>query len=468
MDKFQSDPSSRAHAKLSASGTKRWMACSGAPTLIDNLPASFHPPQSEFAALGTAAHSLVEECLNAGLDDSRLYSGYWVGRDGVIAKQKRDPDAFEVTHDMMDAVDVMLSVVREEAKRLGSAVEMRTEFRFDLSWLRPDMFGTNDVSLSLFLDELVVIDYKHGQGVSVEVSYPVEGSVDLQTGELGPAEIRGNTQLMYYALGAAHAYGFTHETITLIIVQPRCPHPKGGVRRFTCTMKELLEFKDQLAAAVDRATTAGEDYLTAPGLAWETKYLKAGEHCRSSFCVKLATCPAVQRLAEKEAQADFAESPHEHPLQVPSTVDQLAQALKWVPLLDARNKAINELALRLAEQGVKVPGQKLVRKKANRTWTQTAEEVATALIQAGLAAEDIMSIPDLRSPSQIEKLSAHAKQLVNGVKEKGADEWTQKPLAVKAVGGLTLAPEGDPRAEVVIDVAADFPKYDPTDDNEDG
>ena len=455
MEKGQSDPSSRAHAKLSASQTKRWMTCHGSTKLIDDMPALFRPPQSEFAALGTAAHSLIEECINSDLPDSRIYKGYWISRDGSIHKSKRDPNAFEVDFDMMDAVDVMLRVVRDERARLGPSAELRNEFKFDLSWLRPEMFGTNDVSISLFLDELVVIDYKHGQGVPVEVSY-----ADEKTGE-----VLGNTQLMYYALGAAHGYDFTHEKVTLIIVQPRCPHPKGGVRRFTCTMGELLEFRDRLAEAVDRVHEANAAYASMKDVDWEAKYLKAGDHCKSSFCAKLATCPAVHRLAEKEAMADFAEDPPSVLLPVPEGVEKLAQALKWVPLLDARNKAINELAQRLAEQGVKVPGQKLVRKKANRAWSTDEFAVQQALVKEGFAEADILSKPELKSPAQIEKIGPKAKQLVNGVKKKDADEWEIAPLAVKGTGGLTLAPESDPREEVVLDTAADFPADDfPTDE----
>jgi hypothetical protein len=451
MDKQQSDPSSRAHAKLSASQTKRWMTCSGSTLLIDNLPPLFRSPQSEFAALGTAAHSLVEECINLGQANCRTYKGYWVSRDGSIHRSKRDPNAFEVDFDMMDAVDTMLRVVREEAERLGPSAEMRNEFKFDLSWLRPDMFGTNDVSISLFLDELVVIDYKHGQGVPVEVSYKDE---DTQ-------KVVGNSQLMYYALGAAHRYDFTHEKITLIIVQPRCPHPHGGVRRFTCSMQELLEFKDKLAVAADRVYEANDSYGAMQTQPWELKYLKAGDHCKSSFCANLATCPALYRLAQEEAMADFAEDPPSTLLPISEGVEKLAQALKWVPVLDARNKAINELAQRLAEQGVKVPGQKLVRKKANRTWTCTDHEVITLLNKHGLSDADIMSKPELKSPAQIEKISASAKLHVNGVKAKGSESWEVAPLAVKGVGGLTLAPDSDPRTEVVVDTTADFPEYDP-------
>ena len=458
MEKNPSDPSSRAHAKLSASQTKRWMTCPGSMRLIDDLPANMRPKQSQFAALGTAAHTLGEVCLQARLPDSRDYLGWWIHAAGEMQKRTPDPVKvalgvwFQVDHDMTDAVDLYLSTVYGELERLGPEAELSVERKFDLSWVRPDMFGTNDASISLFLDELVVIDYKHGQGVPVEVSY-----FDEKVGK----EV-GNSQLAYYGLGAAKGYDFTHERVTLIVVQPRCPHPKGGVRRFTMTMAELLEFRDRLAAAADTVNEAYGDYPTFVAMGketeWEAKYLRAGEHCKSAFCSKLATCPAVHRLAESEARADFADDPVEGMLlPVPQGVEAIAQALKWVPLLDARNKAINELAQRLAEQGVKVPGQKLVRKKANRCWVQDEAAVAEVLAKSGLNPKDFMSTPELRSPAQVEKLGPEARKLVNGHKLKNDEEWIVKPLAEKSVGGLTLAPLSDPREEVTVDPSADFP-----------
>lgn len=479
MEKNQSDPSARAHAKLSASQTKRWMTCPGSMRLIDDLPPAWKPKQSQFAALGTAAHTLGEVCLAARRPDSRDYLGWWIHCTGEMQKRTPDPievergEWFEVDHDMTDAVDTYLRVVYEEVERLGPAAELSIERKFDLSWVRPDMFGTNDASISLFMDELVVIDYKHGQGVPVEVSY-----FDEKLGK----EV-GNSQLAYYGLGAAKAFDFTHEKITLIVVQPRCPHPKGGVRRFTMTMAELLEFRDRLAVAADKVieaynawdelpciersdASAGQKELFA-GLIpspqaqadWEAKYLKAGDHCKSAFCSKLATCNAVTRIAQDEAMADFADDPVEGVmLPVPQGVEAIAQALKWIPLLDARNKAINELAQRLAEQGIQVPGQKLVRKKANRKWVCTDGEVVTLLTNAGLSPKDFLSAPELRSPAQVEKIGPEAKKLVNGHKLKNDENWIVAPLAEKGVGGLTLAPVTDPREEVVIDPSADFPQ----------
>ena len=116
------------------------------------------------------------------------------------------------------------------------------------------------------------------------------------------------------------------------------------------------------------------------------------------------------------------------------------------------------LAMRLAEQGIRVKGHKLVRKKANRTWASDHVGVRTALIAGGLSSADFMSKPELMTPAQVERIGPEAKAIVNGIRcVDRSDTWEIPPLAVKGVGGLTLAHEDDPRAEVVVDVSADFP-----------
>lgn len=463
MNAPASDPSARAHARLSASQAKRWMACPGSVKIIDEIPAKLRPGQSSFAALGTAAHTLGEACLSQGKRDSRDYKDYWIHLSGEIQKRTPDPDEpgwFQVDFDMMDAVDVYLSVVWGELERLGPAAELRIEHKFDLSWLRPDMFGTNDCSISLFLDELVVIDYKHGQGVPVEVYSVGEGG-----------KTKPNPQLAYYGLGAAEADEFTHQKVTLIVVQPRCPHPKGGVRRYEMTMAELMEFKEELAAAADKAREAEEAWDPSCGFEgteeWQLKYLQAGDHCKTAFCPKLGhPCPAAFRQAQTEAMADFADDPYE--LEAPGAGDspdltKLAHTLKWVPFLDAFIKSTEAHAQRLAETGIKVPEHKLVRKKANRSFIGEDDVVIAKLTAGGLQKADLMTDPKLKSPAQVEKLGKVAKELVNGVKNKdydpsveGSKEWLKEPLAAKGVGSITLAHESDPREEVVVDPAQDF------------
>ena len=467
-----SDPSARAHARLSASGSKRWMACPGSVALSDALPAEFKK-SSIHAERGTAAHTLVELTLGERLSDCRQYENYWIHVSGVYQKNvPKHPDTgeplkdgqqgwFIVDHDMMSAVDVMVETTYAELERLGPQAEMALERKFDLSWLRPQMFGTSDVSISLFLSELVVIDYKHGQGVPVEVVVR-----DEATGKL-----KMNSQLGYYALGVAEADGFTHETVTLIVVQPRCPHNDGPVRRYSFPMSELLELRDRLGEAADRVREADAAYQAIEDevdwIEWDAAYLRAGDHCKDSFCPKFGTCSAAYRHAQEVAMADFADDPF--PLPVPTPEDdmqRLANVLRWSSFLDGFVKAAKAHGMRAKEQGMVVPDHKVIRGKSNRAWVVPDDEViaaVTALVPEGMTVSGLMTEPKLKSPAQLEKLDKKIKELVNGIPNKDHDAndpnspvWKVAPLAVKRPGKLTLVHISKPGEEVAIDPSLDF------------
>jgi hypothetical protein len=443
------------------------MACPGSPAVIDELPESFKR-SSVHADLGTAAHTLVETCLTAGLEDCRQYADYWIHLSGIVQRnsppldEEGDPIEygwFFVDDDMMSAVDVMLETVWAEKARLGPMAELGIETRFDLSWLRPEMFGTSDASVSLFLGELVVIDYKHGQGVPVEVCYRDDA------GRLKP-----NSQLAYYALGVAKEYDFTHEEVTLIVVQPRCPHHEGGVRRFSFPMSDLIAFRDELAVAVDTVHTAEDEYRRLEDqvdwLEWEAQWLRPGDHCKDSFCPKLGVCPAAYRKAQELAAVDFADDPFALDAPIPEDdMHRLSQLLKWSSFLDGLVKAVKTMGMRAkVDLKMDVPEHKIVRAKSNRSYVVPEEDVVAAVVGVlGRPQEEAYAPRKLKSPAQLEKMGKEAKRLVNGVKNPDWDpedptspEWTVAPLALKRPGKLVLAHVDDPREEVSADVADDF------------
>ena len=162
----------RAHAVLSASGSDRWMNCPGSIRLE-----ALAPPESEspYAAWGTQGHEYAEQ---------------------VLRKQKTVAELPEEFQEVVQKyVDYVLA--------LGGTLFI--EHRFDLSWLHPNMFGTCD-AIVIVGNVMHVVDLKTGQGVKVDAE--------------------NNTQLLYYALGAYHDYGYLWDikTIKLHIVQPRIYH----------------------------------------------------------------------------------------------------------------------------------------------------------------------------------------------------------------------------------------------------
>jgi hypothetical protein len=114
-------------------------------------------------------------------------------------------------------------------------------------------------------------------------------------------------------------------------------------------------------------------------------------------------------------------------------IDQIAHYLEQAPLIEAFIKDLQQMAHGLLEEGRKVPGWKLVNKRATRQWTNEDKAVAF-MTQAGIEA---WGEPKPLSPAQAEKALKKAKI------ELPAD------LVAAVSTGSTLAPENDPRPAVL-------------------
>lgn len=451
-----------AHAKKSASGSKRWMNCPGSLPLVASMDPNLLRPSGAAAMLGTCAHGLGERCLIEGTDAlDYLGAIIWLDQneDAFLIDDRPDCDTpaqlsanlgkdvkffAHVDDKMVEGVQLYLDTVRADKDEMGETCEMFVERRFDLTWLRPDMFGTSDCTLYQFLGLLRVVDYKNGYL-----------SVDAED----------NSQGMYYALGMANEVDWLFEEAEVVIVQPNSKDGKG-VKRFRMTKAELETFRDLLGEASDRVDEATEALNACEDETdfreWAGTYLDAGDGDHCTFCDAFATCPAATARAESIAIADFSDDPpSENEVHVTDeeSLERLSQLLKWGDYLDKLIKAAKTLGQRRLEQGLEVPGYKLVTGKANRIYAKTDEEIIAALkADAGVDPTDCYEEPKppkLKSPAQLEKLGKKVKARIAGVYDEDKETWVKEPLAIKPVGKLTIAPLSDKREAVIPGTAAD-------------
>lgn len=452
------------HARISASGMKRTIKCAGSIALVESMPQHLRRGSGAAARQGTAAHGLGEHCLTTGLDTSYGLLGGCVtldehedatvwGPDQIPAEA---PHTFPIDDDMCNAVDVYLRVAREIVATIADP-DVLVERTFNLDWLRPDLGGTSDLTIWEFMGTLYVIDYKHGQGVVVEVDE--------------------NEQMLTYALGMAEEVDWLFEDLVLIIVQPRAPHLEGGVRRWTTTKERLRQFQGEVAAAYDRTMEAGEELsghlakakfgtIAAVPPEWAEKYLVAGDHC--TFCDAAGPlCPAVRRRVQEAAGADFADVaedddclarnlPTEEELANEEVAHRIAEVLDWVPAMDRFIKAAKELGFRHSLAGHKLPGHKLVEGRSLRKYVVPEATIVERIVaeKPDIDVERLYEPKKIKSPAQLEKLGPFAKRLVNGVA--GEDGWAVEPLALKGKGTLSLVPDSNPKPAVTVDPNADF------------
>lgn len=379
----------RAHSSLGASGAYRWMNCPASIRLSVGQPNE----STIFAAEGTAAHEIGEKCLLNGFQDAADF----IGETVTVGNHQ-----FVVDEEMAEAVQVYVDTIKADYEE-GDILFI--EARFDLEHVWPGMFGTNDCGLYKPASrQLKVYDYKHGKGHAVEVER--------------------NPQLIYYGVGLVSVpqmAGARIEDVELVIVQPRAPHRDGPVRRWTTSPVELLEFTADLQEAAART----EDHSIDP---------VAGDWCK--FCPAAGICPALRKKAVYDAQAEFdVADPSE------LTETELSALLDKTDIIETGIRAIRREAYARAAGGRRVPGWKVVAKRANRKWGNEEQALATLTMTHDLDEDDIVE-KKLRSPAQVEKL------LPRPLRAQLED------LVVRQSSGTTLARETDRRPEVTPSLEA--------------
>ena len=328
-------------------------------------------PSSSYADEGTLLHDTIADILSKD-DLPEAYLG------------RKHNDAV-LTQDLIDnKLHVALAGLLEVDPKLE--MEYAVESRVGFGDFLPDVFGSTDL-LGRIGDRAVVLDWKFGDGVAVEATE--------------------NAQLLFYAAAARRtpdtAWAFEGaKEVELIIVQP------PFVKRWVTTLDRIDRFESELAAAVKIAMKPD-----AP--------LASGDHCK--WCAAKPVCPVMTGAVDRALKVKVDALP----------MDQIAHYLDQAPLVEAFIKDLQQLAHGLLESGVKVPGWKLVNKRATRQWTN--EDKAEAWMEArGIYP---LQEPKLKSPAQAEKD-------MKKMKEKLPDD-----LVVAVSSGSTLAPESDSRPEVL-------------------
>lgn len=370
------------HARLSASAAHRWLACPGSI----NAALSGEGKSSLAAVTGTLLHALSAERLTPG------YSPRDVGTVDTI-----DGHRIEVTQEHIDAVEFYVETVREDS-RLGDEIFIEVPLLEPLQAIDYQLGGTADaVRFRPSTGELRVFDAKFGSGVYVDVN--------------------DNKQMKMYALGAMLKLDRPVKTVICTIVQPLFEGARP-VRDYKFEAHEIMSFvADVREAAIETRKPDAK--------------LVAGEHCK--FCPAAATCPELEKRQTALVAADFSNLPS-----VP--LAKLAEALKFIPLVKERIKAIEEHAYAEAQKG-EIPGFKLVDKRPTRRWKDESA------VGTWADANNVMPYAplELLSPAQMEK------KVGKGAKEKLAD------LIESKSSGTVLVPAEDDRPPAKRITAADFP-----------
>ena len=355
------------HSRIVGGSTaKRVIACPGSVALVDKMPPK---PSSSYADTGTLLHDTIADVLTKD-----MHPAAYLGRKYA---------EIELTQDLLDSKLLVALQALDEIDPEGN-LDYAVEAVVDFGELLPDVFGSVDL-IGRLGDRAVVLDWKFGDGVAVEVEE--------------------NAQLLFYAAAAMRtqktAWAFDGaKEVELVIVQP------PSVKRWMTTVERIKAFEDELARAVKIALKPD-----AP--------LAAGDHCK--WCAAKPVCPLQTGAIDRIAKAKIEALP----------VEQIAHYLGQIPMVEAFIKDLQQLAHGLMEEGNAVPGWKLVNKRATRQWVDT-DKAAAFLMQSGVEPFEEKII----TPAAADKLLKKAKQNL------------PDDLVVAVSSGSTLAPESDPRPAV--------------------
>ena len=327
-------------------------------------------PSSSYADEGTLLHDTIADVLDKGAAPEDF-----LGRThaGAVLTQ--------------DLIDSKLAVALTALDEIDPTAEMEyaVESVVDFGDFLPDVFGSVDL-IGRLGDRAIVLDWKFGDGVAVDVEE--------------------NAQILFYAAAAmrtaktAWVFDGARE-VELVIVQP------PSVKRWVTTVERVKQFEEELARAVKVALKPD-----AP--------MAAGDHCR--WCAAKPVCPLMTGAIDRITKAKIEALP----------VEQIAHYLEQIPMVESFIKDLQQLAHGLIEEGAKVPGWKLVNKRATRQWVDEDKAVAH-LTLAGVEPYEEKII----TPAAAEKALKKAKQNL------------PDDLVVAVSSGSTLAPESDPRPAVV-------------------
>jgi len=347
------------HAKLSASGSDRWLTCTGSVKAESNLPNT----TSSFAIEGTTAHALAEICLTENCNPSDFIG--------------QDVEGYPVNDEMADHVAAYVAYVKS-----FSGVHLY-EQRVDFSEWIPNGFGTSD---AIVIDEsnktCHVIDLKYGKGVIVDAE--------------------NNSQGMLYALGTLSQFGYLYDfdNIVIHIYQPRVKNYSS----WQVTTDALLKWAEWAKQRAEEALSDNAPRTpTDKGCTW---------------CKAKSSCKALAEHSLKVIMSDFDDLEDLTPIDSINQA-QTRLILDNAKLIKSWLDAIESRVMQQLLNGETFDGYKLVEGRSIRKWQD--ESTATELLLKHLPNDQVFT-QKLITPAQAEKLMKKEKNLLSDliIKPEGA------------------------------------------------
>lgn len=391
--------SDKNHAILSPSSSSRWLNCTPSARL-ESLEPGY---ATEYAEEGTEAHTLSEIKLSYMLKkiNHLIYANKFDAF--IMSSRYYNPEFNEFVNaycqEVMDIIKIDYA---------NEPVDVFLEENVKFEDIVPEGSGTSDVVI-VGRNFIHIIDLKFGKGV--------------------PVNAIGNTQLRLYALGALKTFRLKgiFEKVRMTIIQPR-----------------LYDKSTDEMAVVDLNHWATDYVKPRAELAFKGEgTFVAGDHCK--FCKLKAKCEALATAQLETAKAEFelavVNDPISPSILEPSQMspEMLGRILTIGPKFQDWFKDVEKYAkAAMINQGMQIPGFKVVRGRSNRIITDK-EKVVEILRTNGYTEEHYLTTPELLGITALEK----------NVGKKVIDNLVGDYI-IKPEGPPTVAAESDSREAIDV------------------
>lgn len=380
-----------AHAKLSASGSSRWLSCPGSVRACASIESKSRASETNPAAEeGTCAHELADICIR---NDASPHD--------YIGKTLSDAPSVVVDKEMANYVSDYI----DYCLRLGG--DYFPEERVSFDKYVPDGFGTSDF-FTFTTDEsgnttCDIIDLKYGKGIAVHAE--------------------SNSQAMLYALGVLQEYDhiFDVNTFNLHIYQPRI----SNISCWTISTDDLICWGETTVKPL-AIEALGDNGRMIPG----------EKQCQ--FCSYKAHCRSLLEFSYNAVGADFnkVSTGDDFPQVDKLGTDAIGHILQHKSLIESWLKSVEKRAYEELNNGSSIEGFKLVHGRSSRKWIENEHLISTL---TDLIGDDVYT-KKLITPPAIEKMIGRAKY-----------EELVKPHVQQSNGSPTIAKSSDKRKSIIED-----------------
>lgn len=322
----------RAHAKLSASGSSRWLNCPGSV----KAESKYGNDSTSYAQEGTLAHEIADLALKTKSNPME-FAGITLNELGITTEGY--DGNHKVAKDMCEYVqyytDYVMSFVTKNSM-------LMCEQRVDFSYVVPDGFGTLDSSVIQFDENCIhIFDLKYGKR-----------KVDAVN----------NTQGLMYLIGLVWEFSpiiDDFKTFYIHICQPRV---YDGNTLWQVDMEYLKSFIEQVKKKAQEA------------LSDNAKRVAGEKQCE--WCKHTPKCVEHDEWLQTRSDLQFDDfSIGDQECADELSEDTVFNRVKCLPEVEKYLKALKAHVADVLLSGKTFKGFKLIQGKSKRVWNENAESV---------------------------------------------------------------------------------------------